>query len=312
MMEMIKKLSSEEIQEAAAFAGSQFSVDFYKLQPKLYLHPENGDTYAYMENGKICGMLSVYPCLYRGLSCLSVGTVCTAPEYRGRGIMGKLFTYLEEFVFPRYDLLTLAGRKRRYERFGFAKALCFPEYRYAGADTAPEGTLIELPGQEAEEVLYSLYCRFGPGVVREKGQLLPVLKSNEHEVFLLQWGGELAYVCCSPKKRMVTEFCGTLEVLQMAAILGQEWGTGDITFLGQTNRLNERLARECDSYSLRNHGNLRINHPGRVLPVLGYKGLAAWGNTPLPLEETYRIFSYGVDAPPQCEVPSCLWYLDGI
>lgn len=312
MMEKIKKLKPEEIQEAVTFAGNQFSVDFYRLQPKLYLHPENGDTYAYVEDGKICGLLSVYPCSYRELSCLSIGTVCTAPEYRGQGVMGKLFAYLEKFVFPQYDLLTLAGKKQRYERFGFAKALCFPEYRYAVSGSASEGSLIQSPEQEADEFLYSLYCRFGSGVVRKKEQLLSVLKTNAQEVTLLQWGGDLAYVCCSRKKRMVTEACGTLPFRQMAAILGQEWGPENITFLGQTNRLNENQARDCDSYTLRNHGNIRINHPDRVLPVLGYRGQAALGNAPLPLEETYRIFGYGAYTPPQCEVSSCLWYLDGI
>lgn len=74
--------------------------------------PDGGETYTYRKNGEIAGMLSVYPCIFQNYKCLSIGTVCTAPAYRGQGIMTALFTRLQEAVFPNYDIVTLCGKLR--------------------------------------------------------------------------------------------------------------------------------------------------------------------------------------------------------
>ena len=183
MKRMIERLSPGEIGRAVRFANRQFDTDFLRLQPKLYRHPACGDTYVCTENTEICGMLSVYPYRYRGLRSLSIGTVCTAPEYRGQGVMRSLFAHLETHVFPQFDLLTLAGKKRLYEQFGFAKALCFPEYRYIPGKATPCDRVIQIRGHEADDILYSLYSQFGAGVSRSKGSLAELLKGNGRDIY---------------------------------------------------------------------------------------------------------------------------------
>lgn len=311
-MRIIERLSPGEIGKAIRFANRQFGTDFLWLQPKLYRHPVYGDTYVCAENTEICGMLSVYPYRYHGLHCLSIGTVCTAPEYRGQGIMRNLFAHLETHVFPQFDLLTLTGKKRLYEQFGFAKAVCFPEYRYIPEKGTPFDRVIQIQGHEADDVLYSLYSKFGVGVSRSKDSFAELLNGNGRNIYLLQHRSDMAYVSCDQAKRRVLEICGTLGNEQIVAALAQIWGSGDITILGKTNQLDRQLAESCDGYILRNHGNIRINHPEHVLPALGFREEAAAGNPPLSLEETYRIFGYGAHSLPQCVVPSSLWYMDGI
>ena len=312
MKRMIERLSPGEIGRAVRFANRQFDTDFLRLQPKLYRHPACGDTYVCTENTEICGMLSVYPYRYRGLRSLSIGTVCTAPEYRGQGVMRSLFAHLETHVFPQFDLLTLAGKKRLYEQFGFAKALCFPEYRYIPGKATPCDRVIQIRGHEADDILYSLYSQFGAGVSRSKGSLAELLKGNGRDIYLLQHRSDMAYVSCDQAKRRVLEICGTLGNEQIAAALAQIWGPGDIIILGKTNLFDRQQAESCDGYILRNHGNIRINHPEQVLPALGFQEEITGGNTPLSLGETYRIFGYGAHSLPLCTGPSSLWYMDGI
>lgn len=78
----------------------------------------------------MAGMLSVYGMTYRSLRWLSVGSVCCAPLYRGRGVMRALFSFLEREVYPQYDAVSLLGQRRLYERFGFAKVYPFLEYAF--------------------------------------------------------------------------------------------------------------------------------------------------------------------------------------
>ena len=103
--------TAEGLAEAVAFANCQFSLDFRRFQPKIYGFPDGGGTYTYRRNDEIAGMLSVYPCTFQIYKCLSIGTVCTAPAYRGQGVMTALFTWLQKAVFPGYDIVTLCGKR---------------------------------------------------------------------------------------------------------------------------------------------------------------------------------------------------------
>ena len=137
IMDRIMLETAEGLAEAVAFANCQFGLDFRQFQPKIYGFPDGGETYTYRKNGEIAGMLSVYPCIFQNYKCLSIGTVCTAPAYRGQGIMTALFTRLQEAVFPNYDIVTLCGKRERYEHFGFAKAMTYPEYWFCPRSNAP-------------------------------------------------------------------------------------------------------------------------------------------------------------------------------
>lgn len=302
----------EDLPAVLEFANRQFSTDLGRLQPHLYGYPDAGTTYGCFSDEKLVGMLSVYPYRYRGLHGLSIGTVCTDINSRGRGIMGTLFTYLEHAVFPDYDLLTLAGRKERYERFGFAKALCFPEYQFYPARDSRAVEVYPVNGAEANEMLFSLFVQYGNGVVRRRSRMVDILTSGGNTLYLLQQGSKISYVSCRKRDRVVTEYCGTLLITDVVAALSRLWGEGKITVRGVHNSLEPELLRVCDSYTIRNHGNIRINHGNKVIAELseGRPSLECEGV--LPLEETYALFGYGAYRPPDCTIPSSLLYLDGI
>mgnify|MGYP000305770542 CR=1 FL=1 len=176
----IRKIGEKELAAAVAFANRQFGLDFYRLQPKLYRCNGSGASYGCYVEDSLAGMLSVYPCECKGLRCLSVGTVCTAPEFRGRGIMSRLFGYLEEAVFPDYDLLTLAGKRERYERFGFAKALCFPEYQLSRKGDDRDIIAMAKAGDEAVVAIF--FIRSGKLLGRDHFHMTGIGDSEKQEI----------------------------------------------------------------------------------------------------------------------------------
>ena len=89
----IRELAPGQLAEAADFAAQQFGCDISAAQPKLYGPRAAGSTYGAFIQGKMAGMLSVYGMTYRSLRWLSVGSVCCAPLYRGRGVMRALFSF---------------------------------------------------------------------------------------------------------------------------------------------------------------------------------------------------------------------------
>ena len=72
---------------------------------------------SWIKNGGLNRNLS--DCLGR-LKMLDIGTVCVEENYRKQNY-AKMFAYLDQNVFPDYDLLYLSGDKTRYEHFGFIK-----------------------------------------------------------------------------------------------------------------------------------------------------------------------------------------------
>ena len=281
--------TAESLPEAVAFANRQFGVDFLQFQSKLYGYPGTGGTYTFRKDKRIAGMVSVYPTAYRNLRCLSVGSVCTAPEFRGQGIMTALFEALERVVFPNYDMITLCGKRARYERFGFAKAMTYPEYWFY-----PKGdrTIKPLSATKTDCImLYDLWQRYGNGVHRSKERMLDILSSAGHQVCLLTDGTQWGYVSWKQQKRLITEYCGPWPAQQVADALAGLIGEGKIGIVGQYSCHDALLLQACDSYLIRNHGNIRISD--------------------MDVGEIYDICGYGRgDA--QLLLPTSLFFLDGI
>lgn len=308
----IRKIGEKELTAAVAFANRQFGLDFHNLQPKLYRCNGGGASYGCYVEDSLAGMLSVYPCEYKGLCCLSVGTVCTAPEFRGRGIMSRLFGYLEEAVFPDYDLLTLAGKRERYEHFGFAKALCFPQYQLSRKGDDRDIIICTVENQREEDVLAELCDRYGNGVTRRPGSVTYTLSGAGHTLYLLRRGEAASYAACRTEQFLIVEYGGALPLMDAAAALARLWQRETVFLLGRYNCLEPELLRICDGYFLRSHGNIRINHPAKVITALGGKNGRDLSRSPLPLEETYSLLNWDSGRPPVLRIPSSLVYLDGI
>ena len=288
-MEEVLLETAESLPEAVAFANRQFGLDFLQFQSKIYDFPDAGETYTLRKDGQIAGMLSVYPVQYRDVRCLSVGTVCTAPAFRGKGVMTALFEQLERNVFPKYDIVTLCGKRSRYEHFGFAKAMTFPEYWFYAQG---RGTLQPVPATANDyAVRYDLWMRYGNGVRRPQERMLAILQSAGHEVFLLSDGTQWGYISWKPQKRLITEYCGPWPVQSVVNTLATVTGDGKIGIISRLNCHDEQLLRTCDSYFIRNHGNIRIPN--------------------MDVEKIYDICGYG-GGNPHLTLPTSLFFLDGI
>ena len=288
-MEEIVIETAESLSEAVAFANRQFGLDFLQFQSKVYANSDLGKTYTIRSDGRIAGMLSVYPTEYGQMRYLSVGTVCTAPEFRGQGMMSTLFQYLEHHVFPNYDLITLCGKRTRYERFGFAKAMTFPEYWFYSHGQGALRLTIALGSDCA--LLYDLWKTYGNGVQRTPEGMLEILRSAGHEVYLLTDGVGYGYISWKPAKRLITEYCGPWPVQTVIDSVAALAGDGKIGIIGRYNRHDDVLLHSCDSYLIRNHGNIRIPN--------------------MEVEDVYHLFGYGGGEAKQL-LPTSLFFLDGI
>lgn len=291
-MDYIVLEQGKGLREAILFANCQFGVNYASFQPKIYCHESAGRTYSVRRDGKIVGMLSVYPNQYRDLKCLSVGTVCTAQQYRGEGIMCRLFAFLQEYEFPHYDIIVLCGKKTRYEFFGFAKALWFPEYLFYPAKCTG-GITYTLATKKDALLLSNLWNVYGTGVTRNSDAIFDILHSASHEVYLLSDGKQSGYVCGRRGKRILTEYCGPWPAEMVISAISKQWGSEKIGMMGAYNRHDDDLLRRCDSYIIRNHGNVRF------------------GKGSLNLQDVYDGFGHGGKTP-DIELPSSLIYLDGI
>lgn len=189
----IRELAPGQLAEAADFAAQQFGCDISAAQPKLYGPRAAGSTYGAFIQGKMAGMLSVYGMTYRSLRWLSVGSVCCAPLYRGRGVMRALFSFLEREVYPQYDAVSLLGQRRLYERFGFAKVYPFLEYAFCFPAQQTECGVERLDRGCRDNDLFTLYQQYGKGPSRSPALFFETAATNGHAVYWLEEHGRAAY-----------------------------------------------------------------------------------------------------------------------
>lgn len=291
-MSQIVLETADGLPAAIAFANRQFGLDFTTFQPKLYCHEDAGGTITVRNDCGIVGMASFYPVICGSLRCLSVGTICTDPQFRRRGIMTELFSFMAQEIFPHYDIITLCGKRTRYEHFGFAKALWFPEYWFYPEAETNALTAIAVRRQDGAALL-SLWQRYGTGVLRDAQRMTDILKSAGHEAYLISDGTDLGYFSGHRRKGIITEYCGPWPAEMIVNKAAALWGNKKIGMLGKTNSHDPNLLESCDSYIIRNHGNIRIQAQAPEM------------------RDVYKICGHG-GAEPTLKLPSSLVYLDGI
>ena len=220
----IRELAPGQLAEAADFAAQQFGCDISAAQPKLYGPRAAGSTYGAFIQGKMAGMLSVYGMTYRSLRWLSVGSVCCAPLYRGRGVMRALFSFLEREVYPQYDAVSLLGQRRLYERFGFAKVYPFLEYAFCFPAQQTECGVERLDRGCRDNDLFTLYQQYGKGPSRSPALFFETAATNGHAVYWLEEHGRAAYAACREDHHRITELCGTMPVEDACRLMAACWG----------------------------------------------------------------------------------------
>src|SRR5574344_56070 len=104
----MRKILKSEFNKVIAFANQEFNVDFTKIQPTFYNDMENYKYhYIYEVNNEILGMFMAKPLEYNQVKFLGIGTLCVKKEYRNKGIMKEMFDYMENELFPMYDIIYL-------------------------------------------------------------------------------------------------------------------------------------------------------------------------------------------------------------
>lgn len=264
----IRELAPGQLAEAADFAAQQFGCDISAAQPKLYGPRAAGSTYGAFIQGKMAGMLSVYGMTYRSLRWLSVGSVCCAPLYRGRGVMRALFSFLEREVYPQYDAVSLLGQRRLYERFGFAKVYPFLEYAFCFPAQQTECGVERLDRGCRDNDLFTLYQQYGKGPSRSPALFFETAATNGHAVYWLEEHGRAAYAACREDHHRITELCGTMPVEDACRLMAACWGATKVFYQAPLNVLDPVLCSQCDSYALSTRGNIRLLRPERVLVAL--------------------------------------------
>lgn len=210
----MKTVDYNQFNQIIAFANQQFSgdyqVDFIKIQPKIYHHPERfaHHHYIYEEQNQIVGLIGTYPLEYQGLKLLGIGTVCVNRNYRNQGIMQKMFAYLDD-VQKQYDIIYLSGDKTRYEHFGFYKTGKYVKYRLKfNAFKSKNYDVMNIQSylhesQDVNQNLYQLYLDNSKGISRNADIFYDVLKTNQAEVYLL--ANLQGYLVYHPKRKLIAE-----------------------------------------------------------------------------------------------------------
>jgi predicted acetyltransferase len=215
----MKQVTIEQFPEILAFADRIFfsgcAYGFKEVQPKIYKHPEvfAEKHFLFEVDDQPVGLFAVYPTEYLGLKLLGIGTVGVAEEYRNRGIMSAMFSFIKKHLEPQYDLLYLSGNKFRYENFGYYKtgrllmlnftSRAFKElqerdYRfqkYLDADL------------QTNALLYEMYKQKKKGPARNPAFYDDYLRTHGAEIYLLKDG----YLVYNPYQNTIVEIIAPKE-----------------------------------------------------------------------------------------------------
>lgn len=237
-MTEIRKGRPEDMAAIISFAINTFStpeekVDFPTLLPKLYgpaAQTAPGHILLF-EAGQLAGLL------YREIiqwqhspgqvyTLAGIGTVCTAPAFRGKGVMEKLMQALDEDLQANnVDIALLDGQRQRYQYYGYDKAGAQANYhinsaniRHAFASEAPISITFQPLEADANHVkqAYQLFCKQPCRVLRPEQDFPLILQSwNSTAHAILQNGQFAGYIALAqPGNNYLNE----IEVIDTATL----------------------------------------------------------------------------------------------
>ncbi|MGE6229717.1 GNAT family N-acetyltransferase [Paenibacillus chitinolyticus] len=137
----IRLVNQEEMREAAALADSIFrdseQISMAEGFPFLFsaLHSQSVGAF---ENGRLVAFMGLLPSVIRigpaRLTVFSLGSVCTHPESRGKGIAGELFAAVRgQVARSGGSLLLVSGGRSLYTRAGCRPFGSLRRYALGGA-----------------------------------------------------------------------------------------------------------------------------------------------------------------------------------
>ncbi|MDD4000229.1 MAG: GNAT family N-acetyltransferase [Bacilli bacterium] len=223
-------LPKQRFQEMLHCANNIFfkneTYGFEEFQPKVYLDSDYAKNhYIYEYEGKIVGLLGIYPTDYLGLKLMGIGSVCVDPEYRKQGIMSSLFQYLEEEVESNYDIAYLSGEKFRYQYYGYYKTGSYLSFRFKsrsfkGRDYSKLNLeKYDSQNPETDSLLHTLYKKTGNPVGRKTESYYHVLGTHFSEIYLLDDG----YLVYNPYTNAIREIAfGNKDVIEIISSFMQK------------------------------------------------------------------------------------------
>lgn len=122
----IRRLNGEEMVEAANLANRIFRSDSdipMEATHPLLFHPFNKTSYGCFVDKELIAFIGVVPQTIRigsaRMAALSLGAVCTKPEYRGRGYAGEMLRLIKkDAITMRIPLLLISGDGPLYKEHG--------------------------------------------------------------------------------------------------------------------------------------------------------------------------------------------------
>jgi GNAT superfamily N-acetyltransferase len=126
-LEEIRLLSSsDEYEEAVRLSNETFrdaeQISMKEAYPKVF-SPSLGQSFGLFVDGRLISFIGLVPSVVRigaaELNVYSVGSVCTAPAYRGRGYAGAILKRIQEHIDQAgASLLLVSGYGGIYEKAG--------------------------------------------------------------------------------------------------------------------------------------------------------------------------------------------------
>ncbi|MFV0502931.1 MAG: GNAT family N-acetyltransferase [Lachnospirales bacterium] len=173
------------------FSKNSGPHDFKTLLPKLYTNNTSMYHYLAKEDGKIRGVICVYPFTIKMgddyLECNGVGSVSVHPSQRGKGIMKKLM----DFALCNMDchVSFLFGNRHRYQYYGYEKGGTQFNFTFT-KDSLKHGNLKEK---------YDL--KFIEGFNNEilnlyRNEKMYIQRNNSFEKTCKTWGNKLYGIYC--------------------------------------------------------------------------------------------------------------------
>lgn len=128
---VVRQMHKEERPAVIELVNTSFSFgqnknrDFLRDYPYVWNDDRISNSWICLLDDKIISLVGVYPFEIRmagvDFRTAFIGQVATLPEYRGQGIMSRIFqTVLEHLDSGQYDFAGLSGNRQRYNRFGWA------------------------------------------------------------------------------------------------------------------------------------------------------------------------------------------------
>lgn len=291
MAETIETLRVDDFEPFIAFLDRAFGVpadeSFQQRLPGLYQPIESlvSCNHIIRRDGRIVAGAGIFPMRWqvgdRLLHVAGIGGVAVDPDHRGQGLMSRVMAHVAAVVRERgYDLSFLAGRRQRYQYFGWEKAgtelqftLNDANIRHAGAPWLDHLEVVSLDGATPAAAARALHDAQFVCCARPADRFADQLRNRRMRPVLGrdEAGEVVSYATLRPDVGLVHEIIGAESeaALRMLAELARAHGTLEILLPATSSpELLRALAGLAERWHVGVSGNWRIHDWPNVVEAL--------------------------------------------